>query len=221
MIFMCKRTISFLCVCVLLLTFVGCGDKVVYPEFQTRTAHAVQDKFDPEPVTFDDLKQQFALVVCADVVATAPDIEVLDRDSNRNECAQLEVREVLKGNAQVGDLLWTQDTSNRRVETDSFGNALDVFENGWSGEPLMKEGNRVVVFLNPIEDKTIEGEVCYTTAPYAKYFLDHDGLYHCSLLYSAFFINCFYYEDDADGVGVVPTDLVPKTLDELKELMSE
>ncbi len=218
---MYKRIVCFLCACALLFSFVGCGDKVVYPAFQTDTAHASLTKYDPAPITFDDLKKEFSLVICADVEATAPDTEVLGSDGNRRECVLLKVREVLKGDAQVGDLLWVQDTFNRRVKTDSFGNVLDVFENGWSGEPLMKEGNRVVVFLNPNEKKTIDGDVCYSTAPYAKFFLDHDGLYHCSLLYSAFFINCFYYEDDTDGVGYVPTDLVPKTLDELRELVSE
>lgn len=220
MSYMVKRVVSFLCVCVMLLSFVGCKDEVVYPQLQTSTSHAVFDKTDPEPVTFEDLKAEHELVICADVVKTAPDTEVLGSDGNSYECAQLKVREVLKGDASAGDLLWVKDTANRYQRTDENGSTV-MFENGWSGEPLMKAGNRVVLFLNTAEEQTTEGEACYTTAPYAKYFLDHDGLYHCSLLYSSFFINCFYYEDDVDGVGVVPTDLVPKTLNELRELMSE
>lgn len=212
-----KKSIALLLIGTLLLSFTACGDKVVYPAFQTSTAHAVVDTINPDFVTFSDLQEEFLLVICADVVKTAPDTEVLGRDVNRSECAQLKVCETLKGDVQAGEYLWVQDTSNRRIETDSFGNVLNVRDNGWSGEPLMKEGNRVVVYLNPINEKTVDGEVCCSTAPYAKYFLDHDGLYHCSLLYSAFFINSFYGDESGGCVGTVPTDLVPKTLDELRE----
>ncbi len=201
---------------ILLLSLSSCDRGIVYPQIQTNSSHAVLDPYDPEPVTFDELFDRAVLVVCADVTDVTADTALLGADVRQTDCAQLRVQEVLKGDVRKGDRLWVQDSFYQREIRDESGTGIETLDNGWSGEPLMKKGNRVVVFLEKADVTTVDGKTCYVVAPYAKYYLDRDGLYHCSLLYSSFFLNYFYSADDVDGIGVVPTDLVPKTLAELQ-----
>ncbi len=147
--------------------------------------------------SWDSLSAASTYIVEADVVAvddsTAYGLATL-------AIAKLSVRESLKGDL-TGDVL-VQDTG--LLEGDG--------ERTLSGAPLMREGHRVLLFLEETDMVTADGEAVYrliSGLPLAKFFYDEDGRYH----------NALSYSKDVSEVTPMFGDQQPRTLREIKKLI--
>lgn len=119
----------------------------------------------------------------------------------------VEVTDVLKGNVAVGDIL---RLSNGALEdVDANGDRLGLFY--WSDTALMKQGDRVLLFLKKPFEETDEYRL---VGEAGKWFGSSDNTYRCGLLYDARFP-----EDYTPRIGL--TDYTPRTLEEWRSMITE
>ena len=151
--------------------------------------------------TWDSLIEQATYIVEADVTGT-------QRDADEQELTLLTVCSSLKGDLKgeilVRDTVWLDGATERSL----------------CGEPMMREGHRVVLFLERTDTVSSDGRDVYAPvdgAAVAKFFYDADGAYHNALSYSA------VYRTDIENKGgtqmPVLDDMTPKTLTQLRSLI--
>ncbi len=112
-----------------------------------------------------------SLVVCADVSMTRT---IVEEDGKRAFLATVTVRECLKGEHAAGDTLTIVDNG---VRYDDGSSAT------YCGGPLMREGNRVLLFLNDSDEWFGAYEI--TTGVSGKFYLTRAGGYVNSMCYAA------------------------------------
>ena len=127
--------------------------------------------------------------------------------------AQVQVRDVLKGDLHKNDVLYENENGRGTQDTngDIWGTAKTT-----DGGPMMEKGNRVVLFLVDSDLTTDSGKPLYEMASplFGKFFLDSDGKYHASISYNENYAE--YSERD-----ICLNDNGPKTLREFKKLIAE
>ena len=157
-------------------------------------------------VEYAELANRADLVVCVDVISVAK-----NRRSHGiySPYATVVVREVLTGTGiSVGDTIAIRD--NGVILHDNSGQTE-------CGGPLMEPGNRLILFLKLPSAQQIEeyGSVFYemSDATVSKFFLDNDGLYYPSAVYS-----------DQFGTNYLTSpmlaDYSPKSLEDMRMLIN-
>ena len=119
--------------------------------------------------------------------------------------ADVKITEVLKGDVTVGEVLCLSNSALEDVDAD--GNHIGFF--CWSDIALMKQGDRVLLFLN----KPFEGHEEYRLVGEAgKWFYESDGTYLCGLLHDERFPDNY-----TPRIGL--NDYTPRSLTEWKRLV--
>ena len=209
------RKVMAICLMIACLFLTSCGETVTYVDMSiTRSAASLLYQ-DVAANTLTDLCEQADVVVMADVDG----IFVRDAEVGLTY-TQLTVREVWKG-----------DTEKQIYTGEGFVQMLDETDPNLStaevtpcGEPLMRQGNRVILFL---AEDSVEGlSPYYTVLGGGKFFYDQDGTYHNALMYSPNFDEYRQqYENGETLVADAPhldfADMTPKTAQELKTLVRD
>lgn len=179
-----------------LLLLTGCvGNTPVFVDMSIERSYA-EASWTGTTYSWHDLSARATCVVEADVTAERT-------DSDGTNVVTLAVRTVLKGD--VDKTLAVRDTAWQ------YGEA----ERSLCGEPMMCVGHRVVLFLEATDTASY---ALVDNAALAKFFFDRDGTYHNALLYSQRY--CEDIASKGDTQMPILEDMSPKTLDELKALVS-
>ncbi len=159
-------------------------------------------------INYVDLAKRSQVVVCADVLQEYRE----ETDKGYLVYAKIKVRETLKGDVQAGDTLLVEDTAGGRKDEHGQYQIVTLY-----GDPLLKKGNRVLLFLLKSQEphKSENGQVSYALfGSVGKFFYNADGKYHWSMLY-----NEKYPKDYKPSMML--WDPEPKSLKEIRELIRD
>ncbi len=197
------------------LFLTACGETATYVDMSiTRRAASLLYQ-DATENTLTDLCEQADAVVMADVDG----IFVRDAEIGLTY-TQLTVREVWKGDT-AKQIYLGEGFVQMIDETDPNRSTAEVTP---GGEPLMRQGNRVILFL--AEDSAEGLSPYYTVLGGGKFFYDQDGTYHNALMYSPNFEEYRQrYERGEELIVDAPhldfADMIPKTAREFKKFVRD
>lgn len=176
-----------------LCLFAACSSAPLYVDRQVER-HTVEAEWVNVSYTLEELSAMATAVVQADVLEVCC-------DENGYSLATLCVRESAKGELSgeivVRDTAWPYEASAER---------------SWCGEPMMRSGHRVILYLTESDTAGVYTPIGNLAT--AKFFLDADNTYHNALLYSV----CYNEQAAQSGDPRIPdlTDMTPKTFEELR-----
>ncbi len=210
-----KRCLAVAVVVCLLLTMSSCGAEPTYVDMTIdRNDMNLFFATGPEVYTLERLAREADVVVLADVNGIVIGEEGYD-------VTELNVRELWKG--EIDEVFLVSEDGGVNVYPYSSYEELPpndtTREQTPSGEPLMRRGNRVVLFLGKSDDPPYY-YVCGGTA--GKFFYDEDGTYHNCLTYSENYEALQNGEASAVAVDHLSLDeMAPKTKRELKRIVKD
>ena len=180
-------------VCVVLCLFAACSSATLYVDPQIER-HTVEAEWVNVSYTLEELSAMATAVVQADVLEVRCDENGY---SLATLCVRASVKGDLSGEIVVRDTAWPYEASAER---------------SWCGEPMMRPGHRVILYLTESDTTGVYTPIGNLAA--AKFFLDADNTYHNALLYSA----CYNEQAAQSGDPRIPdlTDMTPKTFEELR-----
>ncbi|MBQ4617798.1 MAG: hypothetical protein IJB27_05430 [Clostridia bacterium] len=164
--------------------------------------------------TYEELVAASQMIVVADVMETTRDdgfVKAICRPA-----------EVLKGH--VGEEFAVCDSGGfRTADYEAAGSPSDLNvmrrEYTFVGEPLMRSGNRVLLFMVD-KGKVSENGLRYfelAIGPASKFFFDpEDDVYRNSLLYGEIYVEYANANHPWNFVENVLSDMEPKTLEDIK-----
>ncbi len=204
----------------MLFCFAGCdGDGLVFPTENTPTRAIIDAASWREyEANYAQLIGKSDHIVCVDVLEGLREQEIVESDrlvkTGVIRCfAQVQVREVLKGDLQKNDVFYVQE--NGHGTQDENGSIWGTAKTACGGL-VMEQGNRVVLFLVDSDMTTDSGKPLYEMASqlFGKFFYDADGKYHASISYNENYAD--YLERD-----ICLDDNEPKTLRDFKKMIAE
>lgn len=201
-----KRTVA-LFLTVVLLGLTACGDVTPsYVDLSIERSYA-EPSWTGKSYTWESLSDKATFIIEADVIGYEyGQAYGYDATNFTTLAVRTSLKGDLKGNILVRDTAWLYLPSE-----DSPDPASVLSERSLCGEPMMRAGHRVVLFLEPTDIVLSDGREVYAPvdgAATAKFFFDEDGTYHNALLYSDAYT--------ADTQMPVLDDMTPKTPEEIR-----
>ena len=182
--------------------------KIVYPDMNMFAKVSSGNSMwgEPEYLTYKDLANKSDIVVVADVVKTIKPTDPTS-DTRLEPYATVLVQDVIKGDVQKNENLFIRD--NGYIFIDEITKE-EIGAFSFSGGPIMKKGNRVLLFL--VKSDTLYGrQEFYEIADMniGAFFYDTDGCFRAAAYYSL-----------PNLWGTMLDDYTPKSIEEIKMLIT-